>query len=303
MELKDLETFVTVVKCGSITCAADVLHVTQPGVSRRIDRLENALGCTLFERVGNHLLLTKEGKTLLPHAEAVLGSVRDLRAAVDAEKGGWTTACIAMSATLAETPFTDRLKELRDRFPALRQLHIKMVGSAEVSELVAAGEADVGFRFFRDKDERLEYVPLGEEPLVVIRAAHSRWFPGEDGGGEPLAPLCLNDIPWIAFPARKGPSSHITAMLDQWIEETGIRPGLRIDADCLAAQQKLVQADFGIALQPASSVQEAVERGKLRLVPLPAFRLTLPICAVFRKTAPHRDMLQNVIRLFQKQPE
>jgi len=65
MDLKRLKTFVTVAEHGTVSQAAEVLHITQPALSRQISTLEQDIGFPLFDRVGRHLVLTARGEQLL----------------------------------------------------------------------------------------------------------------------------------------------------------------------------------------------------------------------------------------------
>src|SRR5438270_13898898 len=72
ISLRQLEYFVTVVDEGSFTRAAEVLHVSQPGLSHQIKALERELGGPLLERLPRSVRLTPAGRTALPHARASL---------------------------------------------------------------------------------------------------------------------------------------------------------------------------------------------------------------------------------------
>ena len=68
----ELVAFVTLLRCGSFTAAARELHLSQPGFSGRIARLERALGGPLTDRSTRRLALTPIGRHFLPVAESVL---------------------------------------------------------------------------------------------------------------------------------------------------------------------------------------------------------------------------------------
>src|SRR3979411_30757 len=72
ISLRQLEYFVTVVDEGSFTRAAQILHVTHPGLSHQIQALERDLGGPLLERLPRKVRLTPAGRTALPHARASL---------------------------------------------------------------------------------------------------------------------------------------------------------------------------------------------------------------------------------------
>ncbi|PLY01556.1 MAG: hypothetical protein C0622_07050 [Desulfuromonas sp.] len=73
MDTRYLKTLVTVVESGSFSKAARALHLTQSAVSQRIKFLEEAFGCSLFDRSGSSLLLTTAGEVVLDSARRILG--------------------------------------------------------------------------------------------------------------------------------------------------------------------------------------------------------------------------------------
>ena len=72
MELRVLQYFLAVAREESITRAAEVLHITQPTLSRQLSQLEEELGTRLFERGTRHITLTPEGILLRSRAEEIV---------------------------------------------------------------------------------------------------------------------------------------------------------------------------------------------------------------------------------------
>lgn len=72
MDIKDMEYFVAIATEGTISKAADALHITQPGLSRKMKELEDTLGVSLFERGSRRVHLTEEGMILKRRAEEII---------------------------------------------------------------------------------------------------------------------------------------------------------------------------------------------------------------------------------------
>ena len=72
MEIRVLRYFIEVARTGSLTRAADVLHITQPSLSKQIKLLENELGQKLFRRGHYKMILTEVGRSFLARAEAIV---------------------------------------------------------------------------------------------------------------------------------------------------------------------------------------------------------------------------------------
>src|SRR4029450_2624979 len=88
MELDHVEAFVAIVRQGGFTRASAALHLSQPAISRRVHLLERELGAPLFERTRSGGVLTDAGRAFMPHAEALLASMRDGIDAVAALRAG-----------------------------------------------------------------------------------------------------------------------------------------------------------------------------------------------------------------------
>lgn len=77
MDAEALATFLAVHRQQSFSKAAEVLHRTQPAISRRISLLKEELGAPLFERTTSGIVLSQTGRVLLPYAERALAAVQD----------------------------------------------------------------------------------------------------------------------------------------------------------------------------------------------------------------------------------
>jgi LysR family transcriptional regulator, benzoate and cis,cis-muconate-responsive activator of ben and cat genes len=78
MELRTLRYFAHVAETGTVSAAAEALHITQPGLSRQLRQLERQLGVSLFERSGGRLILSAAGRDLLPRVHELLADAERL---------------------------------------------------------------------------------------------------------------------------------------------------------------------------------------------------------------------------------
>jgi DNA-binding transcriptional LysR family regulator len=78
MELRTLRYFAEVAEAGTVSAAAEKLHVTQPGLSRQLRQLERQLGVSLFDRSGGRLALSAAGRDLLPRVHQLLADAERL---------------------------------------------------------------------------------------------------------------------------------------------------------------------------------------------------------------------------------
>src|SRR2546421_1083772 len=210
MELDHVEAFLAIARSGGFARGSAALHLSQPAASRRIKLLEAELGAPLFDRLSRGVTLTEAGRAFLPHAQALLASMRDGIDAVNAVRGtGHGTVTLALVGTLASSSLTARLSRLCRAHPGL-DLRLRTALSAEVSALVQRGDAALRLRYGTDPDPGLLSVILGHERLVPVCP------PGHPlaAGGTDLA-AALAGQRWLAFPSRPGASGDPYAVAPQ----------------------------------------------------------------------------------------
>src|SRR5215472_222555 len=119
MNTRDLEAFLAVVETGSIVGASVRLHLTQPGVSRRIQSLEERLGVALLDRQSKPLKPTAAGREAYEHGRRVLRSLDDLKAGVSPAGTIGGEFRLGVMPYLSEAALSPPLDQLRSQFPQL----------------------------------------------------------------------------------------------------------------------------------------------------------------------------------------
>ena len=144
MELRVLRYFLAVVKQGSIIRAAEVLHVTQPTLSRQLMELEEELGKKLFIRGNRKISLTDEGILLHKRAEEIIDLVEKTKSEIvssdklisgDIYIGGGETEVMRLLAQAA--------KKLQKDYPNIKY-HIYSGNADDVTEKLDKGLLDFG---------------------------------------------------------------------------------------------------------------------------------------------------------------
>jgi DNA-binding transcriptional LysR family regulator len=275
-DVEGLRTFLAIYRSGTITRAAAELFRSQPAVSRRLALLERELGAPLFERVPAGLVLTQAGEALLPFAEGVLATLQDAQAAVRAvESDEVGPVSLALVGTLAGSGLTSALREFARRHPGV-ELTLRTATSREVSDLVRRAEVGLGLRYSEDPAPDLRCEPLYAERLVVA-AAPDHPLAGARRGA---AARRLAAERWITFPDR--PESA-TAYYRQALAAVGASDARVLRVDSLTAQKRLVEAGFGLAFLPETSVQEELAAGSLVLLDLEGLEVAVPVTLVTRR--------------------
>jgi DNA-binding transcriptional LysR family regulator len=277
MDVDEIRTFVSIAQLGGFTRAAGRLNRSQPAISRRIGLIEQELGATLLERVRGGVKLTEAGRAFLPFAEAVLAAMEDgreaVRATVSEQRGA---VSLALVGTLADTHIVDVLRQFARRSKSVN-LDLQTASSTEVSDLVRRGEATLGLRYFDNAHPDLVSRVVGAEALLVVCSAD-----------HPLAGKRIRTAQqlagerWVAFPAARGRESF-GRVLERQLAAAGLDGAAVTLIDSLTAQKRLVEAGFGIALVPESSVRDELRLGALKRLDAPELCTTVPVTIIHRR--------------------
>ena len=115
IELAQLQQLIAVSEHGTISAAAEELHLSQPALTRSLQRLESELGVALFDRKRNRAALNRVGEQAVTRAKAVLGAVDDM--AVELRLYAARLSTIAIGSC-GPAPMWDLAAELAERNPA-----------------------------------------------------------------------------------------------------------------------------------------------------------------------------------------
>lgn len=290
MDVDEIRTFVTIAQLGGFTRAADRLHRSQPAISRRVSLIEQELGTKLLDRMRGRVTLTEAGRAFLPFAEAMLSAIEDGRQAVRAtmsEAGG--AVSLALVGTLADSNIVDVLRQFSRRSKAV-ELDLRTATSQEVSDLVRRGEVTLGLRYHADERGDLQSRIIGQEPMRVICSPEHPLI------GRQVSKRLLVAEKWVGFPAARGRESF-GRTLQRLLASLGIEDAKVTLIDSLTAQKRLVEAGFGIALVPESSVHDELKLGALRELDIPMMRATIPVALVQRRNGYLNPSAQALIAL------
>ncbi|MGW4290297.1 LysR family transcriptional regulator [Streptomyces sp. NPDC004673] len=244
MEIRQLRYFIAVAQEASFTRAAELVHISQPGISAQIRQLENDLGATLIDRSGRSAQLTAVGEVVLAHAKSVLSSMDSLRQAVDEMNGlvrgklvvGMVTACTVQ-------PLFDALSGFHLAHPGV-EISLREDDSAKLVEYVREGTVDLALIGAAQRaPEDLDGWQVISEPIV---AAVPHGHPLAERDGITLAELSA--FPLVCLPEGTG----IRATLDEASAALGLTPTIALEASAPGAVMHLAERGLGVAVLSAS---------------------------------------------------
>lgn len=281
MDTQTLRAFLTVAECQSFTEAAELMHLTQPAISKRLSNLEQQLEHRLFDRIGRKVSLTEAGEALLPQARAILlamanaeRSVRDL----DGSVGGKLSMGISHHIGLHRLPPV--LRYFTRTYPEVR-LDIDFMDSEQAHDMILHGELDLAvITLSPEQEPNLESFAVWEDPLTVATALD-----------HPLASrkaVTLRELQQhTAIPP--GLNTYTGQIIKRLFDEAGLKMDIAMSTNYMETIKVMVDVGLGWSVLPKSLMDDSLHE-----LQVPNVDLQRQLGCVF-----HRERsLSNAARAF-----
>jgi len=181
MDIRHLRYFIAIARCGSVSAAADALHVAQPSLSQHIHRIEEELSVKLLIRSARGVTLTESGQRLLAHADDIVGrldaAVAEMRDLSDEVGGPVSIGLPSVAGNVLTVPLAETIRH------ELPNVTLRMMEgmSGHVQAWLVDGTVDIGILYDVNDLRSLKVQPLMVEAMSLI-AAKDNW-PYEVGAG------------------------------------------------------------------------------------------------------------------------
>lgn len=249
-----VEAFLEIARQGNLSRAAEVLHVTQPALTARLQALESELGVALFVRRRRGMGLTDAGRAFVPYAERAMTALDDGASLLrELARGGAGELVIGTAPAVGTYVLPALLVRFAERHPRVR-LVVRTGHSEEILAMALRREIDLGLvRELRHPD--IESRPLYEDELTLV--AHPR---------HPLAsgePIALEDIAGARLILFDRTSSYYD-LTNSVFRAAGVAPASVMELDNIDAAKQMVGQGLGIAFLPHTAVAGELADGRLR---------------------------------------
>jgi DNA-binding transcriptional LysR family regulator len=259
VDVKQLKALVTVVEVGSVTRAAELLHLVQPAVTRHIRSLEHELGVPLFERTRQGMRPTPAGLSLADRARRALTELDRARAelapAPGTVTGIVTVGLLESTVGLLAKPLVSAV--LRDH-PGI-ELRILTAYSGHLQAWLDAGDLDLSLLYNLTSLPSLNVRPLVRERLWAIA-------PSSAGlrAGHPVPMRQVAARP-LVMPA---PGHALRTLIDRAAAQADVELGIAVQTNSMSLQKELVLSGHGWTILPGAGVAADIAGGALSGAPL-----------------------------------
>ncbi|KQZ62140.1 transcriptional regulator [Rhizobium sp. Root149] len=274
MQARQLEVFCMVMRCGTVTGAAQMLNISQPALSQILRHAEDQLGFKLFTRVRGKLVPTREAEELYPESERIFAEIAALRRrTMDMRFGRTGLIRIAASAPPAMAIVPKAFSAFRHAQPdiVVRSLIAPL---DNVVDMVRSGDAPIGIVMNNLPRHGIEVETLGNAELICIVPEDHRL-----ARQEVIGFADIQDVPLISYRTDTLPGQLLSGAAEA--QNLAFNPAFEIDISITALP--FVRDGFGIAIVDGLLPWEQFP-GLVRRTFLP--RLTVPVALLTSKDRP-----------------
>ena len=257
LEIRHLRLVAGIADAGSMTRAAERLHLTQSALSHQLRDIEGRIGAPFFTRLGRRMVLTAAGRRVLETARRVIGDVEraedDLRRIAGHGDG---TIRVCTECNTGYHWLAPLLTVFARKHPRVA-VHVAADATSRPVEALLDGRVDLAILIDAQPDRRLRLQPLFTDEMIAIVAksdalARKRWLSAEDLAGRHL--LLYTSVPEESF------------VLRQVLGPAGLTPARVSFIMLTEAMIELARAGTGVGVLPRWSAQRAIASGAV--VPL-----------------------------------
>lgn len=250
MNLRRLKYFVKVVDVGSLTQAADLLHIAQPAISQQLATLEGEVRQQLLLRTKRGVIPTEAGKVLYRHAQLILRQCDQAVVDMQATSRGLSgSVSIGLApGTMAATLALPLLRTLRARHPGIVPYLNENYGTT-LSELVMNGRMDLAVLYGgRAAIHGLQFLPLMREPLFLV---------GPQSIPAPAETVPVRAVAEFDLYLPRG-YNYMRKLVDEAFASAGLAPRVVAEIESAATLAAVIRDGLGATIVPTSMARELV---------------------------------------------
>lgn len=274
LDLRSLRSFVAVASAGSISSAAQSLHIAQPALSVQIKQLEEQLGTALFDRHPRGVALTAMGERLLGHAVDILRRVDvaydDVRQAADQPSG---RVAVALPQSVAKFVTVPLVQAVVRQWPSIA-LQMVELSSGYIPQQLLHGLVDIGMTFGTENDARMRFTHVLDEQLVFVTSAQQLGT----AAGQPSS-IAVQDVARFAM-VLPTTAQSLRRVIDGYMAQAGVEPRIAVEVNTIHEILALVAAGMGATILSYAAVSDLLAIHRLVALPLvrPAMARSIYVC-------------------------
>lgn len=276
-EIRRLRYFIKVAESGSLTRAAEALHVAQPALSQQMRSLEDQLGVQLLTRGPRGVTLTEAGQRLLLESRDLLASMKSLKERVKNARDPEGEVVIGVGQTIGSVLMVPLLELASGRFPRVR-IQVREMMSGLIPELVRSGAVDFAISYNTPSASGIEATTVLSEEMCLVGQRRMVERHVAVGGAEDFRFRDIAGLP--LFLSRRG---HIMReLVERAAKAKGITLNLLAEVDSLYIMKELALGGTGCCVLSRANLRREIEHHDLFVGRITAPVIRRDVCLVQR---------------------
>ena len=292
--LQQIECLIHLAEEGTFSRAARVMCLTQPSLTKHIQRLEDIVGSTVVERTSGGVELTAEGRVVLELGRRVFRNMNEMEERVSLARNS-DRGTISLAASTI--PATYILPAVLSNFRADRPdilCFVRMNDSAAVIDMVLDGEVEIGFLGSRPTSKKIDYEALWKDLLVLAIPKNHPWRGRKS--------VSWDEIAREPFVGREAGSATKETM-ESYFSERGMRVALTVVAEMGSSEsvKEAIMTGLGISVISLHAIRRELERGDLIRVPVEGPPIEREFWLAYRRQFPlkrHHRLFIDFVRAY-----
>lgn len=294
MRLRHIEVFQAIRQTGSVSAAAQLLHVSQPAVTKVLQHAELQLGFPLFLRIRGKLQATPEALALEREVDKVTESLQGVRRlAENLRRSPGQSLRIGATPALALSLMPPAIREWTQRYPDIT-CELSSAHTRELVQNLLMREIDVALTLQQPDHPGLKAQPLANGVWVAL--APLGYWPESDHG-KPLPLMALADAPLIGLSS----ADPLSAKLDSYLAAVQPPPRVSIAVQTYSLARAMVESGVGLAvIDPFTALGASTAATRIRPLAPP---LPITLYALSRADEPPPHTLGGLLEIFSTQAQ
>lgn len=258
--LHQLQVFHTVSRFGSITKAAEELHLSQPAVSIQVRNLQEQFEIPLMESIGRKIFITEFGREIAEAAGRIIQEVNAINSKAAAYKGELigTLNITVVSTGKYVIPFF--LSDFMKQHQGI-ELLLDVTNRSRVRESLERNEVDFALVSIMPENLQVEEIELMENKLFLVGSARE----------QPEIPDLKNEILQNIPLIFREPGSGTRHIMEKYIKKNKIPVIKKMELTSNEAVKQAVIANLGYSIMPLIGIRNELKTGSLKIIPVEGF--------------------------------
>ena len=285
------ETFLTVCQTMNFTAAAKLLNITQPAVSQHIHFLEEQYNTTLFIYKNKHLFLTRSGEILRKHLLTMKIDEMAVMEEIKSDSSGIESLSIGVTMTIGEYAITDKLANFLIQHPETN-IHLHYGNTSRLLNLLDNGQISIAIVEGNYPRKDYSHKKYSTEDYIAVCAASHNFITDH--------PHTISDLVCERLLVRENGSGTRTIL-----EQSLLARGLHIsdflhytEVENMHTIIGLLKRDCGISFLYKIAVENELQSGILKEIPLDDFKIQHDFDVIWEKHSIYSDKYLSIYKEF-----